>query len=194
MTEFICKVTLKKLCDKNIIGEEDIDVYHYGLELLLATLFKAMGLMAIAAITGLVKEAIIFTMFFSSLRVQAGGYHAKTIIGCFIGMVVFTFTSITLVRMIPLDYQQQYILVAVVSSIALVFVYAPMESENKPLTEEEEILYRRRSLGTVIAGSIIIFHLVYLNSKLNYLGTIASTGFLLESLTLIHFSKNRNKV
>lgn len=189
MTEYICKVTLKKLCDKNIIEKEDIDVYHYGLELLLATVIKVVGIMTIAYFTGLVMEVIIFTLFFSSLRVQAGGYHAKTIIGCFVCMVIFTFTSIVLVRIIPLGNLQQFMLLSLICVNVLVFKYSPMESKNKPLTDEEEIIYRRRSLGTVLVGSIVILMLVYLGNNHSYIGSLAATGFLIESLTLVHFDK-----
>lgn len=189
MTEYICKMTLRILCENSIIEEENVEIYHYGLELILATIFKFIGLMIIATIAGLVKEAIIFILFFSGLRLQAGGYHARTIMGCFIGMASFTFVSINLVKILPLHHQLNYILVSMIISIFLIFLYAPLESENKPSTEEQKIEYRYRSLATGIIGSIIILFLIYLSRKFIYFGTIASTGFLIESLTLIHSRK-----
>jgi len=186
MTEYLCKMTLKMLCKNSIINEENVEVYHYGLELILATIFKFIGLMVIAAITGLVIETIIFILFFSGLRLQAGGYHAKSIMGCFIGMVSFTFISISLIKLLPIHYQLNYILLSMIISIYLVFVYAPLENENKPSTKEQNIEYRYRSIVTIIMGSVTILFLIYLNKEFIYFGTIASTGFLIESLTLIH--------
>lgn len=186
MTEYLCNMTLKILCRNSIIEEENIEVYHYGLELILATIFKFIGLMVIAAITGLVMETIIFIMFFCSLRLQAGGYHAKSIMGCFIGMVSFTFISISLVKLLPIHNQLNYILLSIIVSKYLVFTFAPLENENKPSTKEQKIEYRYRSLVTVMIESVIIFLLIYLNKEFIYFGTIASTGFLIESLTLIH--------
>lgn len=191
MTQYICKLTLEKLCANNIIKEEEREIYLYGLELLIATIFKGLVIVIIGALTGLIKEMLIFTLFFSGLRIQAGGYHAKTILGCLIGTLIIAFTSITVVRILPEAHQSYYILVSMVASIVLVFLYAPLESENKPLSKEEKILYRHRSLQTVIIGNIIILTLMAFNDKFNYLGSIASTGFLTESLTMIHNLKEK---
>lgn len=191
MTQYICKLTLERLCAKNIIKEEDREIYLYGLELLIATIFKGLVIVIIGALTSLIKEMLIFTLFFSGLRIQAGGYHAKTILGCLIGTLTIIFTSITVVRILPEDYQSYYILISMVASIVLIFLYAPLESENKPLSKEEKILYRHRSLQTVIIGNIIILILIAFSDKFNYLGSIASTGFFIESLTIIHNLKDK---
>ncbi len=191
MTQYICKLTLERLCAKNIIKEEDREIYLYGLELLIATIFKGLVIVIIGALTSLIKEMLIFTLFFSGLRIQAGGYHAKTILGCLIGTLTIIFTSITLVRILPEDYQSYYILISMVASVVLIFLYAPLESENKPLSKEEKVLYRHRSLQTVIIGNIIILILIAFSDKFNYLGSIASTGFFIESLTIIHNLKDK---
>ncbi|WP_353093125.1 accessory gene regulator B family protein [Tissierella praeacuta] len=193
MTDYICKSILKELNSKNIIKEDDMEVYYYGLQLLIATLFKCLGILIIAAFTGIVKETVVFIIFFSSLRIQAGGYHAKTVLNCFIGTIILISISIILVKILFMAYQPYYILISMVASIALVFLYAPSESENKPLTKEEEIIYRRKSLQTVIIGNIIILILMAFSDKSIYFGVIASTGFLLESLTLIHPCKRKSK-
>ncbi|OZV13146.1 hypothetical protein CIW83_04520 [Tissierella sp. P1] len=70
MTDYICKLTLKELCARDIIKEEDIEVYRYGLQLLVATILKGLGIAIIGILTGLLKESIIFILFFSSLRIQ----------------------------------------------------------------------------------------------------------------------------
>ena len=64
MTDYICKLTLKELCARDIIKEEDIEVYRYGLQLLVATILKGLGIAIIGILTGLLKESIIFILFF----------------------------------------------------------------------------------------------------------------------------------
>lgn len=191
LVDYICKVTLKKLSDQQIIKDEDIEVYHYGLELLIATIFKVLGIMIIATIFCVVKETIIFTMFFSGLRIQAGGYHAKTIMGCFINMIFLTFPSIILVKIIPGNYLLYYILFTIIISKLLVFIYAPVDTENKPLTKEEKIVYRSRSLITVMTGSIIALLAIYFKIATIYIVSIGLTGFLVESLTLVNISVDK---
>lgn len=189
MISYICEVTLEKLCANNLIEEEEVEVYHYGLELFLVTILKTMGFLVIAIILGLVKETIIFTIFFSSLRIQAGGYHAETPLKCFIGTLVLMFPGILLVKMIPIEMQSHYILISIVISISIIYLYAPVESENKPLTKDEESIYRARSLFTVIGGGIIVLLSIYLDESFTYLGTIAFTAFPIESLTLVFISR-----
>lgn len=191
MINYVCKATLKKLCDNKIIEEGEVEVYHYGLELLITTIVKAMGFIILAAILGLVKETIIFTLCFSGLRIQAGGYHAKTPFKCFIGTLILMFPGILLVGVIPMDKQPYYILVFMVISIFLVYIYAPVESENKPLTKEEKGIYRCRSLLTIMGGSIIVLLLIHVHKSFIYLGSIALTAFLMESLTLIHIPRKQ---
>lgn len=192
MINYICEVTLEKLCANNLIEEEEVEVYHYGLELFLATIFKLIGFIIIAVILDLVKETIVFTLFFSSLRIQAGGYHAKTALKCFLGTLILMFPGILLVGMIPVDKQLYYILISIVISIFLIYLYAPVESENKPLTKEEECIYRFRSLLTVIGGSIIVLLLIHLDKSFVYIGSIALTAFLIESLSLTLVSKKNS--
>jgi len=190
MTDYICKFTLKKLYEKSIINEEDMEIYGYGLKLLISTIFKVLGFLAVGIFTGLLKETIIFILFFSSLRIQAGGYHAKTVIGCFLGTLVLIFTSIVLVKILPVDYTTYFILITLVVSNLLIFIYAPLENKNKPFTDEEKVVYKHRSILVAIIGSFIILASIGLGQKFVYLGTIASASFLLESLTLINFRKN----
>lgn len=85
MTGFLCRLTLKKLLENNIINEEDAEVYEYGLILLIGTLLKIIGFAAVGLITGYMKEIVVFLIFFSGLRIQAGGYHAKSVLNCFLG-------------------------------------------------------------------------------------------------------------
>lgn len=190
MTDYICKFTLKKLYEKSIINEEDMEIYGYGLKLLISTIFKVLGFLAVGIFTGLLEETIIFILFFSSLRIQAGGYHAKTVIGCFLGTLVLIFTSIVLVKILPVDYTTYFILITLVVSNLLIFIYAPLENKNKPFTDEEKVVYKHRSILVAIIGSFIILASIGLGQKFVYLGTIASASFLLELLTLINFRKN----
>ena len=192
MINYICQLTLHKLCSSNFIAEDEIEVYHYGLELLIATILKVLGFLIIAIVLGFVKETIIFTLFFSSLRIQAGGYHASTPFKCFIGTLILMFPGIALVRMIPVEKQLYYVLTIIFISIFLVYLYAPVESENKPLTKEEDKIYRYRSLLTVMGGSVVVLLLIYVYKPSIYLGAIASTAFLMESLTLIQIPRKSN--
>lgn len=191
MTDILCKLTLEKLLDNQIIKEEDMEVYEYGLTLLIGTIGKIIGFIIIGLLTGLLKEILVFIIFFSSLRLQAGGYHAKTVLSCFLGTLVLIGFAILFIKILPTSYQPLFNLFSIVISILLVCLYSPLESENRPLTEEEKTLYRKRSILAVIVGSIFILFLAIKGGKFLYFASIASMGFLLESLTLLSFESLR---
>ena len=187
MIDNISNSIIGKLSRENIIPEENRDIYIYGLQLLIATILKVIGLFAIALSFGVVKEMIVFMLFFSSLRIQAGGVHAETFLKCFISTVILIFSSIFVTRLIAENHFLNFQLVSIVLSIIVVFKYAPVETENKPLSKEEKVIYRRRSIVTVLLGSTIILATARLNNSLIGLGNIASIALLTQSLTLISF-------
>lgn len=189
MVDSICNFIIYKLNKEQIIQEEKNEIYLYGLQLLMATLIKAVGLFVLAIIMGAVKESIIFMIFFSSLRIQAGGIHAHSLLKCFISTAIIMFSAIYIVRLFPYVQNLNIQIIMIVISIILVYMFAPVENENKPLSEEEKILYRKRSMITVLVGAIIIL----LNNSIPWIfqgySTIASMALLLESMTLLPINK-----
>lgn len=184
MIDYISNILLTKLKSQNLIEEGDEEIHFYGFQLLIATVFKGIGLILVAALFDLIKETTLFIIFFSSLRIQAGGVHAKSFIKCFILTMLIAFTGIWVVGLIPKQYALNLQLVAIVISITLVYLYAPVETENKPLTKDEVLIYRKRSMITVMLGSVVIMGFTYLNEPGLMLGNIATMGFLTESITL----------
>lgn len=192
MTQYMSEYLLKKLRNKYIL-EEDIEVYRFGLELLIATFFKAIGLLIIGLAFGIMTEIIVLILFFSGLRIQAGGYHAKTPITCFLGTLGMIFTSTFLIRIIAIEYKIYFIFISVIISILMVIYYAPVENENRPLSEKEKVIYKRRSIVTVTLSSILVLIFTFLNNELIYLGQMAITGLLFESFTLINIKKKKKQ-
>lgn len=191
MTDLLCRLALKRLIDSQVIKEEDREIYEYGLTLLIATLGKLVAFIIIGLLTGLLKEIILFLVFFSGLRLQAGGYHANTVLTCFLGSLALIAIAIFFVRIIPSSYQTLFNFISLVFSLLLVIGFSPSESENRPLTKEERYIYKRRSILILVIGSIIIIFLTMKGDKALYYASIGSMGFLLESFTLINISKLR---
>lgn len=186
MTGFLCRLTLKKLLENNIINEEDAEVYEYGLILLIGTLLKIIGFAAVGLITGYMKEIVVFLIFFSGLRIQAGGYHAKSVLNCFLGSLALIGIAIFFVKLIPEYYQPLFIIISLLISVILVFIFSPCENENRPLSENERILYRKRSILTlIVASAVILACLIIGGREVLYYASIASIGLFLESFTLL---------
>jgi accessory gene regulator B len=71
------------LCRKKIIKQQDMDVYAYGIQNLLIFLFNLFSFMVIGAIFHTIMYTAVFILFYSVLRIYAGGYHASTAMRCY---------------------------------------------------------------------------------------------------------------
>ncbi len=67
----------------NVIKSEDEEVYEYGLQLLLSTVFNGIIALILAIISGTVLQCICYLAAFVLLRKSAGGFHAKNSFGLF---------------------------------------------------------------------------------------------------------------
>lgn len=75
-------------------SQADNDVIQYGLELLLDSLLKFLFIQSMGIVFGMGKETLIVLISFCGLRLQAGGKHAKTGLGCSLAMVMIWLVSI----------------------------------------------------------------------------------------------------
>ncbi|MBN4069501.1 MAG: accessory regulator AgrB [Alkaliphilus sp.] len=193
MIDYLSNMLINKFKIQSIIQEEDEEVYFYGLQLLIATIIKIVGLIVIASILGFVVETIVFMVFYSSLRVQAGGFHASTFFKCLIITMIIISISLVIAYLIPHNYASNMQLIILVIAILLVYLYAPVDTENKPLSKKEVLIYRRRSMITVLIGSTIILTTIYLYNELMILGNVAALAFFSESVTLTPLFQKKPK-
>lgn len=189
MVNQIACYLVKKMKNNKVIDENDMDLYVFGVEIFLITLIKALGIFIIASLLGLLKEAIAFISAFSTLRMQAGGVHLKSFWQCFIVTNIIIFSCIFLTKILPINHTLIYQIIILVISIILVLVFAPVDTENKPLNELEKKSYRKRSICIIIIGSIIIISFGLLHDSFVIYGNIVSLGFFSEGITLLPLLK-----
>ena len=138
MYKKICNATIEQLCNAGIIGENEKELYRFGLEGLLFTFLNLGTALIIGIVMDAILECVVFLLAFLPLRQYAGGYHAKTRVGCY-------FLSVTCmwVAMNVLVHQEfkEYILVIACVMVVVIFLLAPVENENRKLTFEEKIRY-----------------------------------------------------
>lgn len=65
-----------------VIESENEQVYEYGLELLISTLLNSVIALVLALFSRTLWQCICFLVVFIFLRKSAGGFHAKTHLGC----------------------------------------------------------------------------------------------------------------
>ena len=161
MYKKICNATIEQLCNAGIIGENEKELYLFGLEGLLFTFLNLGTALIIGIVMDAILECVVFLMAFLPLRQYAGGYHAKTRVGCY-------FLSVTCmwVAMNVLVHQEfkEYILVIACAMVIVVFLLSPVENENRKLTFEEKIRYGKAAKLVLLFEMGLVLFILFIGT------------------------------
>ncbi len=139
------------------MSEERYEIVKYGLEILLIKYLFFSAALIIGILMHSFWECLIFIIFLSTIRSKSGGYHANTRIQCFIqSMLTFVFA----LSILKLEALYKVILIPLsifaFCSTIIIWIFAPVDTKNKPLSENEKKRFGTKSkvilcLETVIA-------------------------------------------
>lgn len=165
-------------------SDNEKEVYAYSIEVLLSLLLNFTFLSIAAYILKKPIELFIFIIFFSGLRVYAGGYHAKSHLECFlVSVAIFIISSLssTYLKL----YGELILLIGILFSVVMVFLFAPSDSENKPLSKKEQKKYKIASRITVGCLSLGVMCLYFLRENTYYVYITAVVAMSIEALSLV---------
>ena len=151
-------------CQKQcLLSEEQVHIVEYGIEVMLNTSLKVIGILVISTILGCFKEVVIAMFVFGSIRNFAGGYHSSTHLGCFSAMLLTCLS--------PLPFLGVELAVAKwiwgaisVYSMYEIIRYAPRNSKVNPI-HDRRILKRKRVGSLVVIGLYVLFLVFCPSSK-----------------------------
>lgn len=152
--------------NKDDMNEEKAEIIRYGLEVLLIKITFFTAALVISLLMHSFWECIIFTSLFSGIRSYAGGYHANTRKKCFVlSMLTFcsVFMILKLIKTFPLILMIVVIFAA--ASSVVIFRFAPIDTENKRLDDEEIQIFRKKSRTAVVVELIMAAVAYFLNFK-----------------------------
>lgn len=148
------------LLKHDIISENDVDIFRYGLEKRLSTFLIGIPffLLAVFLIGPLPAGAFFLGFFF--LRSKTNGFHAKSTIGCMALSLLMEF--VFTIGIFPLLSTIPNILIGLLCTVC-VFQFAPYVHPNLPLSQAEIAVIRRqariRVLGLVFTSWLTeLFH------------------------------------
>lgn len=132
--------------NEDSMDEERAEIIKYGLELLFLKITFFAATMVIGAIMYSFWECLIFTVLFSGIRSLAGGYHASTRMQCFVQSMLIFVTVLGILKLVKI-YSVVLVPLAVLAliSAAIIFIFAPVDTENKRLDEDEIRIFKRKS-------------------------------------------------
>ncbi|MDO5398598.1 MAG: accessory gene regulator B family protein [bacterium] len=160
------KVTLfisNALAENNFIRSEDVDICRYGIEMFIICILEMCAILFVSIILGNFFETIIYLVGFIPIRIYAGGYHANTRLRCFIMLLaVYAIFSITNTHELLQQYRIYALIISFINILA-VYLWAPLENENKSVNANERKYYRKKSLIFSVIGFIIAIIIISVN-------------------------------
>lgn len=172
----ISKKFIKFFIDNNIIKSEDRELYEYALNITISAVIHILTIIVLGMIFGLVVESIIFYLCFIAIRKFAGGYHAETAGRCYFFSVLLSVLLLVVLKLLVCNISN--IVVAIVFAVELIslvciWIMAPLDTENNPLSDKEKTVYRR--ITRVISSIIFMVFVVFL--VFNQYNIALSIGF-----------------
>jgi accessory gene regulator B len=161
--------------------EDDNITIQYGVELILDNLLKLLFIQLLGFLTGKGVETFVILFVFCSLRLQAGGIHAKTNAGCFFGMVVIWLLSLSGALVFKLNLLN----VLTIYMFSLV-VFICLVPKSKNITYFTRSVILKKKLVSILLLTLLILISIY-NETLRELIIYPVT---LEVLTLLPPNKD----
>lgn len=144
------------LITNKIIDIEDRDIYIYGLELLISTLFTSISILILGLLIEEWISGVAYLTVYFFLKSYTGGYHAKHYYECYI-YSIFVFIVLIIAKNIIVPIYRPIIgLFSLIFSIIVVFKFAPVTNKNNPKTEEEILKNKKIARRRTLILSIIV--------------------------------------
>lgn len=140
-------------CKKNCaVSEEDYPIVLYGIQVILNTSIKLLGIFMIGALLHRLPAVLLSTAVFCSMRYWTGGWHSGSHIGCFCTMLIPCVGS-SLLAGISEEWVPWVLRTMAVYSVYKVLRYAPCNSKVNPIEDEKKLKLKR--IGSIAEVMIV---------------------------------------
>ncbi|MTI85496.1 MAG: hypothetical protein FH756_16780 [Firmicutes bacterium] len=166
------------------VNQDRIEIFAYGLELILGTLVQLMLLILLSLIIDTFLTTMICLIAFASLRYFGGGIHLSTYYRC---LMVSVALLLALGKLATIDINYEALIVisilVILIGAVIIFKWVPAGTEKKQIKDEiTRLRQRKKALLILFIWFFIILFLVI--QKMNTNAFAAVLG-ILGSLLLI---------
>ncbi len=161
MISWIANYWVRFLLGRGLIEDDKMEIYQYGFELLLSSLITFAIVVFLGAIFKCLFAALLYFLLFACMRLICGGYHARHYWSCNLIFTVVTASLLLLFKYLPMEGYAPFHYTSLAFSVLVVFAYAPVENENKPLNEGQKVFFRIISRITVVL-IVLLSCLIYI--------------------------------
>lgn len=164
------------------ISDDEQELYQYGFFILFSQILYFIIALIIGILCEVILESIIFYIAFQFIRRYAGGYHASTETRCEVLSTLSILACIVAIKLSKTyDFQTVLLLITILSAVCI-FVFCPLDTPEKPLSEKEYKYFRKVSwlILFVIATAIIVSYVF----KFQMVTVPCCLSLILESILL----------
>lgn len=173
-------IIINLLLDKNIIPQNEVEIYEFGIECIIFKAFNYFIYILIGFFLKMLIELFFLSVPFIMLRKSAGGFHAKTKTRCFFFSIFCEVAALLLIRCgISVLFG---IIILGVSDIVIVKL-APIDNEAKRMCLDEKEYYAKLSRKRAIIFTILSLGMLSLEAKRYFLSMVV--GIFLSALLLM---------
>ncbi len=191
MIAYLAGLIADKQIGKGRIAGYDRAIYQYGYILLIETGINIFISVVLGVICHTLPEVLIFLLFFVPVRSYAGGWHMAHAWQC----ILVTNVTIWLVTLGAVFFSRCFTggfwLAADMLACAVICILSPIDTEAKPLEEEEKIIFRKKARMICLCELIVNFILFFLSW--NRLLCVTSLSHSILVLSLLLEKNNKTK-
>lgn len=170
------------LVSREIISREDIPIYIYGYEALIASMVNFILVVILGLVFHQGWQSIVFFVVFALTRVHSGGYHAQSYLKCNFVLALVYIITITLCEAI-IFAKKDYTFVFVLFYLSVILKFAPVPDSKKQISKAEEVKFREKILLLSAVWTILILILSFVCFRVSL--TMAITLFVVAVLIVI---------
>ena len=141
--------------------EEKIEKIEYGLAGLYITISKTIVIFIIAALFGILKELIIFTLIYNIIKMPSFGMHASSSTWCLIASTTMFlgFSYLSIIINIPINIK----IILGIIGIILISKNSPSDTKKRPIINpKRRLIYKL--ISSLISVTFVILSLVIQNN------------------------------
>lgn len=169
----------------NIITEKDMEIYQYGFEIIFSTIIGLAIIIFIGIVLHMFWQSILYYLIFATIRQYTGGYHANSYLKCNLFFFVVSFFTLGMTKLCytsDLYTITPHVLILIITILSI-YKLAPIENQNKPMTDNE--LKRNHKFAMAMTSALVLISCILFNYQLEISVLIAFTLFSVSMLILL---------
>lgn len=174
---------------EDVVSEEQLEIYQYGIELSVSTLMGLFIVLAIGVLSRRFTESVIFYIVFCLTRAFCGGFHAHSHLLCKVTFIC-VLILVLVMDLVLYNIEIYYWFVLYLYSLTIVCAFAPVENPNKRLTSYDKKRCEIISIIFMVVWLVAMILFYSFGSELYHI--VALTLFFVANLMLLgKYNKRR---